>query len=285
MFKNTSEGIRILLIFSSIVITGFLCLNSIDKFDYASAQIMEKITIDLYETQFIPISDTTNNLDVLVNYTTIDPSLSGSRINTVMEVFAPNGTQIKTTSFTDGFSIAESGTIFLNTEFTDDSLSTLTVNVTLTDLEETEIISNTNTATVRYDDEEEQERLKDKFDRAVEKELERQENGDNSDREVERIESTSQSDLSVTSATTYFEGDYFHIVGEVHNAASTEKEFVEVIATLYDEDNNVIGTDNTFTKPSTISSQESAPFEFMIGQSDVSSLDAINSYKIVATDE
>jgi hypothetical protein len=87
--------------------------------------------------------------------------------------------------------------------------------------------------------------------------------------------------LNIASATTYFEEDYFHIVGEVQNTGSEEKEFVEVIATLYDDENNVIGTDNTFTRPSTISPEESAPFEFMIGQSDVSDLDEIKSYKII----
>ena len=47
--------------------------------------------------------------------------------------------------------------------------------------------------------------------------------------------------------------------------------------------NSVIGPDTTFTSPSTIQSQESAPFEFIIGQSDVSDLDKIKSYKVVAS--
>jgi hypothetical protein len=34
-----------------------------------------------------------------------------------------------------------------------------------------------------------------------------------------------------------------------------------------------------------LTSQDSAPFEFMIGQSDVSNLDNINSYKIMASDD
>ena len=106
---------------------------------------------------------------------------------------------------------------------------------------------------------------------------------ENNRREIERIESTSQSSFNITSATTYFKDDYYHIVGEVLNSAPEEKEFVKATATIYDEDNNVIGTDTTFTSPSTIPSQESAPFEFLIGQSDVSDLDKIKSYKIVAS--
>jgi hypothetical protein len=192
---------------------------------------------------------------------------------------------LKTKSFQDGFSITESGTIFMSAHFADQPFSTLTVNVTLTDLAKTETISNTDTISVPFDDEEGQERLRDKFYSQVEEELEKQQQGENNDREVERIATNSQSDLDITSATTYFDDDYFHIVGEVLNTASEEKEFVEVIATLYDSDNNVIGTDTTFTSPSTLSSQESAPFEFMIGQGDVSDVGAIKSYKVTVNDD
>lgn len=102
---------------------------------------------------------------------------------------------------------------------------------------------------------------------------------------IERMVSPVRSGLNITSSTIYFEGDYFHIVGEVLNTASTEKDFVKVIATLYDDKNKVIGTDFTYTNPSTIFPQETSPFSFMIGQSDVSNLGAIKSYKIMASDE
>jgi hypothetical protein len=266
------------------MLIGYMYSNSsIVNFE-ANGQTLEKMTIDLFEAQFIPISDTTDNLDILVNYTTIDPSLVGSRINAVMFVYSPDGTLLKTKSFQDGFSITESGTIFMSAHFTDQPFSTLTVNVTLTDLAKTETISNTDTISVPFDDEEGQERLMDKFNREVKEILENQQNGEDSDSEVERIESTTQSDLNIAGATTYFDDNYFHIVGEVTNTASEEKEFVKVTATIYDEDNNVIGTDTAFTSPSTVSSQESAPFEFMIGQDDVSDIGAIKSYKLTAND-
>lgn len=281
MIKNILKDIRILSIFSTIVIVWFLYMNSIDS---VSAQTLEKITVDIYKTQFIPISDTNNRLEVLINYTTIDPSLIGSRINAVMFVSTSDGSLIRTSSFPDGFSITESGTIYMPTTFTTESPSSLTVNVTLTDLRKTETISNTDTTTVLFDDKEGQESLGDMIMREAKEYNERHENEINN-REVERIEANSQSDLDITSATTYFEGDYFHIVGEVRNSGLEEKEFVEVIATFYDKENNVIGTDNRYTNPSTISSQESAPFKFMIGQGDVSDLDEIRSYKIIASDD
>ncbi len=107
----------------------------------------------------------------------------------------------------------------------------------------------------------------------------------NSQDQVHRIFVAPQSNLNISSATSYFEGDYFYIVGEVLNNASNTKEFVKVISTLYDEDGRVIGTDFTFTDPSTILSSMSAPFKLIIGLEDVSSIQSINSYKIISTDE
>ncbi|MDN5868996.1 MAG: FxLYD domain-containing protein [Candidatus Nitrosocosmicus sp.] len=97
------------------------------------------------------------------------------------------------------------------------------------------------------------------------------------------IDSSSNYNLHISSATSYFERNYFYIVGEVLNTGSNDKEFVRVIATLYDKQNNVIGTQFTYTDPSTIQSEESAPFKLIIGESDVSSINTIDDYKIVAT--
>ena len=115
--------------------------------------------------------------------------------------------------------------------------------------------------------------------------IEENDNEENSSDNVQRIMTAPQSNLNITSATTYFDGDYFYIVGEVLNSASNTKEFVKVISTLYDENNNVIGTEYTYTDPSTIPSSSSAPFKLMTGSGDVSSIDSIKSYKIVASDE
>jgi hypothetical protein len=103
------------------------------------------------------------------------------------------------------------------------------------------------------------------------------------DIDVQRISSPPQSDLNITSATSYFDGDYFYIVGEVLNSASNTKEFVKVVSTLYDDNSDVIGTDYTYTDPSTIPSSNSAPFKLMIGEGDVRSIESIKKYKIVAS--
>lgn len=105
------------------------------------------------------------------------------------------------------------------------------------------------------------------------------------DKWVEGQRSSSSSGLKITSSASYQEDNYFYIVGEVLNTESVDKEFVKVIATLYNENNNVIGTAFTYTNPSTIPSQESSPFKIIIGESDVSSINEIKSFKIVVSDK
>lgn len=110
------------------------------------------------------------------------------------------------------------------------------------------------------------------------------ENDNDDDNKFESQESSS-SGLKITRSSSYSQGDFFYIVGEVLNTGSNNKEFVKVIATLYDENRKVIGTGFTYTDPSTISSQESSPFKIIIGDIDVSSIDSIDSFKLVASDK
>ncbi len=78
----------------------------------------------------------------------------------------------------------------------------------------------------------------------------------------------------------YSSGNYFYIVGEVLNKATTEKTLVKVTTTLYNSAKQVIGTSSTFTDPTTIPQSESAPFKLMVGSTDVSNINLINSYKL-----
>ena len=55
-----------------------------------------------------------------------------------------------------------------------------------------------------------------------------------------------------------------HIVGEVINESFQPIGFVELTATFYDTDNRVIGTDFTFTNPSTLQPGQIAPFDLII---------------------
>ena len=71
---------------------------------------------------------------------------------------------------------------------------------------------------------------------------------------------------------------WYEIVGEVVNGGSDATEYVQVVATFYDEAGRVIDTDFTFTDPSDLSAGQSAPFEITVTDEDIS--DDIESVKL-----
>jgi hypothetical protein len=55
-----------------------------------------------------------------------------------------------------------------------------------------------------------------------------------------------------------------HIVGEIINESFEPVRFVKIIATFYESNNSVIGTDFTYTSPSTLQPGQKAPFDLLI---------------------
>jgi hypothetical protein len=77
-------------------------------------------------------------------------------------------------------------------------------------------------------------------------------------------EAIATSQLQVLSHRSYVDSlGWHHIVGEVQNNSSIPMEFVEVIARLYDEGENVIGTKLTFTAPDVIFPGGKASFDII----------------------
>jgi hypothetical protein len=60
-----------------------------------------------------------------------------------------------------------------------------------------------------------------------------------------------------------------HIVGEVINESYQSVSYVRITATFYDSNNSVIGTDFTFTSPSTLQPGQRAPFDLTISEGSV----------------
>lgn len=110
----------------------------------AFAQGTQGITISAGNSSFSPLTNTdANQIRVNIDYSVEDESLQNQVINAVMAVFAPNGTLLKTTSFPTGFTAqSDGGTETLRTTFQDKSLTSVTANVTLTDLTKSRSISN-----------------------------------------------------------------------------------------------------------------------------------------------
>jgi hypothetical protein len=69
----------------------------------------QEISILLDSTEFIPLDVGENQVNVFTNYTVSDPSFINQRINSVMKVYLPNGTLIKTSSSADGYIVNQTG--------------------------------------------------------------------------------------------------------------------------------------------------------------------------------
>jgi hypothetical protein len=54
------------------------------------------------------------------------------------------------------------------------------------------------------------------------------------------------------------------VIGKLQNNRDETIELVEVIATFYDSNNAVLGSDYTFTDPDTLRPGQSAPFEISL---------------------
>ena len=84
----------------------------------------------------------------------------------------------------------------------------------------------------------------------------------------------------VGNTTSWFNNDTFNIAGEINNNGSRDVDFVKVIATLYNADGTVIGSDFTYTDPSTIPAGDSSPFQFRITDFNVRDVGEIDTYKL-----
>ena len=106
----------------------------------------EEIIISLHDNStFMPLTSAEGNqVSVFATYELHDGSIVGHPINAVMEVYAPNGTLIRTSSYPDGFIAQSTGGIEgLETTIRDPMVRDVTANVTFSSLDKTEVLSNT----------------------------------------------------------------------------------------------------------------------------------------------
>jgi hypothetical protein len=68
------------------------------------------------------------------------------------------------------------------------------------------------------------------------------------------------------------------ITGEIKNRGTSTANFVELIATFYNVNNQTVGNENTFTKPSTLQPGQAAPFTMYLSPKDMP-LNQIKSVK------
>ena len=86
--------------------------------------------------------------------------------------------------------------------------------------------------------------------------------------------------LQILGTNSFYDNNQYnpalHIVGEVLNYGTQMATFVKVVTTLYNANNQVVGTDYTYTTPSHIMPGKKAPFEIVVNRKDISGGDFRN---------
>jgi hypothetical protein len=102
----------------------------------------QEISITLNSAEFIPLGEEGNQVNVFSNYTLNDPSFLNHKINSVMKVYATNGTLIKTSSSADGFIVNQTGSQRHATTIINTSMQNVIAVVQYTNLTKTAPLSN-----------------------------------------------------------------------------------------------------------------------------------------------
>ena len=102
----------------------------------------QEISITLNSAEFIPLGEEGNQVNVFSNYTLNDPSFLNQKINSVMKIYATNGTLIKTSSSADGFIVNQTGSQRHATTISNSTLQNVIAVVQYTNLTKTAPLSN-----------------------------------------------------------------------------------------------------------------------------------------------
>ena len=123
-----------------LAFTIFIMLTSVTE---SFSQKDRSIDISVVNSSFIPLTNTNaNQVKVYVEYTLEDDKMENQIINAVMEVYASNGTLIRT-STASGFSLqSDGGEQVLRTTLHDKSLQSVSIKIVFTDLTKKTPLSN-----------------------------------------------------------------------------------------------------------------------------------------------
>lgn len=136
-FLPTTPPLLIILAMAFLI---FIMLTNVTE---SFSQKDESIDISVVNSSFIPLTNTdANQVKVNVEYTLEDEKIQNQIINAVMEVYASNGTLIRT-STASGFPLqSEGGEQVLRTTLHDKSLQNVSIKIFFTDLSKEIPLSN-----------------------------------------------------------------------------------------------------------------------------------------------
>ena len=137
------------LIILSIAFSMFIMLSVTESFSQKDGSI----DISVVNSSFIPLTNTdANQVKVNVEYMLEDEKMQNQIINAVMEVYAPNGTLIRT-STASGFTLqSDGGEQVIRTTLYDKSLQSVSIKIVFTDLTKKIPLSNAITDDLKLED-------------------------------------------------------------------------------------------------------------------------------------
>ncbi len=128
---------------SSFVIYQLIVCNSCGLISSVYGYHGEEVSISSSYAHFISqLGDKDKQIKIIVNYTVNDPLIVNQGVNAVMKIYSENGTAIKTSSYPNGFTLDNTGTLPMKTGIKDNSINNITAVVQFTDLEKIQPISN-----------------------------------------------------------------------------------------------------------------------------------------------
>ena len=112
------------------------------------------IDISVVNASFIPLTNTdANQVKANVQYDLKEEKMQNQLINAVMEIYAPNGTLIRTTSVSSGFTLqSNGGEQILKTTLHDKSLQSVSIKIVFTDLTKKTPLSNSITDKLKLEE-------------------------------------------------------------------------------------------------------------------------------------
>ena len=149
--KNRLPTASRCLIILALSFAIFIMLTSVTE---TFSQKSGSIDISVVNSSFVPLTNTdANQVKVNVEYTLEDEKVQNQLVNAVMEVYAPNGTLIKTTSIGSGFTLqSDGGEQVLRTTLRDKSLQSVSIKIILTDLSKKTPLSNSITDDLKLEE-------------------------------------------------------------------------------------------------------------------------------------
>lgn len=138
-----------LIIFAMAFSIFIMLINVTESFSQKDGSI----DISVVNSSFIPLTNTNaNQVKVNVEYTLEDEKMENQIINAVMEVYASNGTLVRT-STASGFTLqSDGGEQVLRTTLHDKSLQSVSLKIVFTDLTKKTPLSNAITDDLKLED-------------------------------------------------------------------------------------------------------------------------------------